>query len=341
MKYEFFTGSWSTEETAGITRFVFDTENGSIEKVSYNSFSSPYYMAVNASKTKLYVAQLDWAEGAPGYLNVFNIKDDGVELLQTVSSRANGPVAVKFALNERMLLTVHYSGESFQAFPIDDNGLLGECCGEVVLSGHSVNPDRQSKPHPHWIEARGEYIFVPDLGLDKLLLYQLDLQTGQFYDTGKHLPCPAGFGARQLAFLDNTNNTIYMGCELGNHIVVYQKVNGEYVTRQIISTVPKGYDGPSTTAGITAFGGYVYIINRDLNNIAMFKIKEDGLLEFSSLNESGGMVPRELNVFGDYLMVANTDSNKITALKINAEEGRLEPTGWEADVTAPTCIVSL
>jgi 6-phosphogluconolactonase len=60
--------------------------------------------------------------------------------------------------------------------PTNQDGTVGEATDVVQHHGFIVNPNRQQAPHAHMIitDVANQYAFVPDLGLDKIMIYEFD-----------------------------------------------------------------------------------------------------------------------------------------------------------------------
>jgi 6-phosphogluconolactonase len=66
------------------------------------------------------------------------------------------------------------------AYPVREDGYLGEASATVQHSGSSVNPQRQRGPHAHSVNLApdGKFLLVTDLGLDQVLAYKVDAAKG-------------------------------------------------------------------------------------------------------------------------------------------------------------------
>ena len=92
------------------------------------------------------------------------------------------------------------------ALPVSADGALGAAASVIKHQGSSVNPQRQEAPHGHFIAAveNGRFALACDLGLDKVLVYNLDAGKAALweYDPPAALLKP-GAGPRHLAFSPN------------------------------------------------------------------------------------------------------------------------------------------
>ena len=81
---------------------------------------------------------------------------------------------------------------------------------------------------------------------------------------------------------------------------------------------------------------------RGHNSISVFSVNEKtGKLTLVDNTPSGGRTPRcfSIDPTGHFLLVANQNSNNVVAYSIDAETGRLTPTGQELKVGNPVCVI--
>ena len=100
----------------------------------------------------------------------------------------------------------NYHGGGVAVLPIRADGTLGSATSIVLHHGSSVNKSRQTGPHPHAIDVdpTNRFVFVPDLGLDKVLSYRFNPAAGTL--TPNNPTCAAtspGAGPRHIAFHPN------------------------------------------------------------------------------------------------------------------------------------------
>ena len=62
-------------------------------------------------------------------------------------------------------------------------GQIGVMSDMVLHEGKSIRSDRQEGPHPHSIiiDDTNQFAYVPDLGLDKIIIYRLDKGHREFF----------------------------------------------------------------------------------------------------------------------------------------------------------------
>ncbi len=81
----------------------------------------------------------------------------------------------------RWAVVANYDGGSVACLPIGQDGKLGEASCFIQHAGSSVNRQRQQGPHAHaaYVDAVGRFVFVPDLGMDKVMIYRFDATAGK------------------------------------------------------------------------------------------------------------------------------------------------------------------
>lgn len=336
MIYEFFSGSYGKEAEEGIVKFRMDTETGNIEKVfTFRGIENPSYLGFNASKTILYAVQ----EKVPaGQIHALRVAGDRLVPLASLSTEGADPCHVSLDETGKVLFVDNYTSGSLAVFQVGENGDLERMTQLIVHEGKGAHPIRQGAPHVHYTKEHDGQAFVVDLGLDQIFLYDVDPQSGLLSDTGKRIHLPAGMGPRHIEFHRSLPGILYVICELGNQVAVFQEEGKDYVLKQMIGTLPDDFTGESTAAAVKQQGNLLFASNRGHDSIAVYRILPDGLLERTDIAPTGGRTPRDFTLFGDYMVVANQDSDNITVLQVDWETGRLLQTGMEAETVRPSCI---
>ena len=104
----------------------------------------------------------------------------GLTFLNRQSTRGDGACHLCVDATGRTLLVANYGSGSVAALPIGADGSLGEPSDFFQHEGRSVDAERQEGPHAHSITLDGanRHALVADLGLDQILLYELDAVYG-------------------------------------------------------------------------------------------------------------------------------------------------------------------
>ncbi len=315
---------------------------------------NPSFLAVDPQHRYLYAANETMSfEGQPGGgLSAFAIDQQtgALTFINSQPTHGGAPCHVSVEQTGHFVYVANYMGGNAAAFPVRADGGLEPASDVVQHTGSGVNPRRQEAPHAHSIniDPTNRYAFVADLGIDKVMAYQLDLVDGKLPPyTAPYTEVAAGAGPRHLTFHPNGKYT-YLITEMGSTIIAYayDAVQGTFTELQTISALPPDFDGRSTCADIhvAPSGKFLYGSNRGHDSLVIYAIDAaTGLLTYVGHTPTQGKTPRNFAIdpTGTYLFAANQDSGTIVAFRINPETGRLTPTGHITTVPWPVCVLIL
>lgn len=258
-----------------------------------------------------------------------------------------GACHVAFDATGQVLLAANYSGGSLAAFPITNNGELGERATLIQHSGPSrVNPQRQEAPHVHSVtlDPTGQLVVVADLGCDKLYMYRVGNDAQLTPHDPQFVATQPGAGPRHFAFHPNGQIGFAIN-ELDSTITSYRYDgrNGVLTPIESQSTLPSDFREPNTTAEVRVHpnGRFVYGSNRGHDSIAVFAVDANtGKLTARGHTSTQGKTPRNFNIdpTGKFLVAANQNSDTVVAFRIN-DDGTLSPTGSSVEVPSPVCVL--
>jgi 6-phosphogluconolactonase len=245
------------------------------------------------------------------------------------------------------LFVSNFMSGSICVLPVRPDGSIGELSQFIQHTGSSINPQRQSSPHVHSLifSPDEQYAFVPDLGLDKLMIYKTN--SGSSPLTESEIPyfqTEPGAGPRHGAF-NPSGEYFYLINELNCTILVLSnnKKSGGFSNLQSVSSLPEGVDVVGNSCAdihITPDGRFLYGSNRGHNSLILYGINEQsGLLEYIGCQPCGGRTPRNfvIDPSGNYLLCANQDSDDITVFKIDQKNGLLKEI-TKCHIPTPVCV---
>ncbi|MGC8991700.1 MAG: lactonase family protein, partial [Verrucomicrobiia bacterium] len=251
-----YVGTYTTAQSKGIYMFKFDTASGeSSAPVLAAETRNASFLALSPDGRFLYaVNETDRFDGQPsGSVNAYAVdsKTGSLTLLNRVGTRGTGPCHLAVDPSGKCLVAANYGGGSVAAFPVRPDGTLGEAKSFIQHKGKSVNPRRQEGPHAHGatFDSEGRFVFVPDLGLDQILIYRVNAAEGSIMPHDPpFVSVAAGSGPRHLVFHPN-GRFAYVINELANTVAVFEYDNAKGVLKhlQTASTLPDGYAGDNTT----------------------------------------------------------------------------------------------
>src|SRR5258707_9476282 len=160
--------------------------------------------------------------------------------------------------------------------------------------GQGPNEDRQAGAHVHSsiMSPNNRFAIFADLGIDQLVIYELDQATGKLRPHGAG-PAEPGAGPRHMAFHPDGKH-LYAANELNSTIALYEydAVAGSLTRVQVLPTLPAADPG-STVADIHIDSGArrVYVSNRGHNRLAAFHIGPPGEVNPAGICARGGDWP--------------------------------------------------
>jgi 6-phosphogluconolactonase len=338
--------------TDGIHLVRMDTRSGELRLVgSVNAGANPSFLAIHPNGRVLYaVNEVTERSGKPtGAVSAFAIARDTGALtrLNEQASEGGAPCYVSVDRHGRAVLVANYAGGSVALLPIQAGGTLGAATSVAQHRGNGPNAERQEAPHAHCIvaDASNRFVLAADLGIDRVLVYRLDLDRGLLHhvESGDaHLR--AGAGPRHLAFHPRLP-LVFVANELDSTVTTlrFDDERGVLSTLETRSTLPTGWTSASYVADIhlDPSGRTLYVSNRGHNSVALFSVAPStGALALEQLVPTGGDWPRNfsLDPTGRWLLVANQRSGSIVVFARDRESGRLTPTDRRIAIPSPVCL---
>jgi 6-phosphogluconolactonase (cycloisomerase 2 family) len=98
---------------------------------------------------------------------------DRLELLSRYKADFLGPCHVSVSERGDFVYFASYGKGTVAVFRINEDGGLA-FSSMVRHEGRGAHPLRQDRPHPHFAAERDRQLFVVDLGLDKVFVYNID-----------------------------------------------------------------------------------------------------------------------------------------------------------------------
>ncbi|HEY5968803.1 MAG TPA: lactonase family protein [Chitinophagaceae bacterium] len=345
-------GTYTSGTNDGIYVYKFNTETGENSFVSSVKTSNPSYLAISPNQKYVYAVNEN-ADSTrftiTGHVAAFSF-DKTTGKLNFINKQESGgkhPCYVSIDKTGKWVIVGNYSSGSLAVLPVRSNGSLDSAVQVMQHEGSSVNSERQEGPHVHAtvLNRNNKTLYVPDLGLDEVKLYNLDNKTGKLKEfVPPFIATEPGAGPRHIDIHSN-GKYAYLMEELTGSVSVYEiEKNGYLSLIQNISGLPRDFDGAIGSADIhvSPDGKFLYCSNRgESNTIGIFSInKNNGQLEWIDHQSTLGKTPRNFNFdpTGNFLLVANQNSDEIVIFKRDKETGLLTDTKKKIRVSKPVCL---
>jgi 6-phosphogluconolactonase len=350
--YFAYVGTYTAKtESKGIYEFDFDTDTGKLTpKGVAVETADPSWVIVHPSGKYVYAAN---ESGKASTVSAFarDAKSGKLTLLNQLPALGVDPCYLSFDKTGKYVFVANYTSGNVVVFPILPDGRLGDHTALVNDQGTvGPNKERQEGPHAHWVQASSDnrFIFVADLGLDRILIYLFNPAKGTFTPNKPFFrPLGAGAGPRHAAFSPD-GRYFYVLSELDSTVTMFAYVpeHGIFGYLGVIPMLPAGFTGRNDAAEISIHpsGKFLYASNRGEDTIAVFAIEpQKGTLTHIENVPTQGKEPRHFAIdpTGRYLLAENQNSNTIVEFQIDAATGKLTPTGEVVHVPSPVCLAFL
>ncbi|MDZ4807788.1 MAG: lactonase family protein [Bacteroidota bacterium] len=341
-------GTYDSPKSEGVYVYKFNSADGSVKEISHVKTSNPSFVTFSPNGKFVYaVHETAPQDGKGGDIAAFTFnKETGIlTFINRQLSGGDHPCHVETDKTGKWLFASNYSSGSLSILPIKTDGSLG-IATTIQHTGSGKNLQRQKGPHTHGaiISDDNRYLFVTDLGIDKVMIYSFDANTGKLIPSKQpYVQSVQGSGPRLFTFHPN-NKFAYVIEELTGTVSVYKYKKGKLNVTERISTM-RQYDtsfAGSADIHVSPDGKFLYASNRgDVNTIAIFSInKKDGRLTLLGHQSTLGKTPRNFSIdpSGKFLLCENQNSDEIVIFNRDINTGLLSDSGKRIAVGKPVCI---
>jgi len=335
-------GTYGAATDEGVHTVAVDPDTGTMRRLdAVAAGPDPTFVTFDPSGEHLYAAVRESEEGV---IRSYAVDRDTGELTERDSARSGAAAPCYCSVDEtgEFLLVAHYAGGAVSMLPLDAAGGVDSPAEVIEHRGSSVDPERQTAPHPHSITLGPEnrFAYVPDLGTDQVHVYAVERDEASLSRVDA-LDLAPGAGPRHLSFAPDGDRA-YLINELDSTVTVLRrKSDGTLTERATVSTLPPEFAGDNKTAEIAVHpsGKFVYGSNRGLDTVVTFAVDGE-TIERVDQTPTGGEWPRHFAIApdGERLFAENRHTNDIVAFDIDAETGALSATGESLSVSEPVCM---
>jgi 6-phosphogluconolactonase len=342
-----YMGTYTEGSSKGIyvSRLNADTGELSAPKLAIAT-PDPSYLALAPGGKHLYSA--NEIAGNSGLVSAFAIQPASgqLEFLNQKDSGGSSPCHVSVDTTGQTLLVANYGTGTFKSLPILGDGRLGDGGTLIHDEGQSVNPDRQTGPHAHYLGAdpSNRFVLGCDLGTDKIMVYHLDEINARLVPNHPAFASVTpGSGPRHLVFSQD-GNSAYVVNEMACTVTSFSWDNrkGQLTQHQTISALPDDQAvRPEYTAAeimLHPNGRFLYVSVRGLDAISVFAVAAlTGKLALIQNVSSGGKAPRGLGIdpTGRWLLAGNQKSDNVVEFPIDPASGKLQPPKLQLQIGSP------
>ena len=348
-----FVGTYTKSTSKGIYTFRMDNATGTLSQIAVaGGTEDPSFLAIHPNGKYLYAtSEIDTFGGeTSGAVAAYAIDTASGELT-LLSQRASGgtwPCHATIDATGRWVVAANYQSGSASVFPIEADGSIGEASHVAQHeSGSGVVPERQGGPHAHsvTVDPSNRFVLVADLGMDKVMIYELDGDTGRLNPASTPwVESAPGAGPRHVDFHpDGRYVCVLNEIDMTLSSYAYDADSGGMTHVETVSTLQGQVAEDPSTADVhfSPDGRFVYSSNRGHHSLAIFAFDDStGKLSFVGHESTQGETPRGFNIHpaGKIVLVGNESSDTVVEFRRDTGSGKLTATGQVVQVPMPVCI---
>jgi 6-phosphogluconolactonase len=364
----------------GIFVYTLDLATGAMDLIQRLEIASPGFLAFSPDRTRLYAASrgntVDGGEHDLAVACTIDRQSGRLALHDTTPIPPDPPDVANDATGGLAACACTFGG-AVAAVRIGSDGKFAGPAQVITHEGRSLSsngitpwnmrdplPSGTPFPHSARFSPDNRFLLVPDVGLNRVMVYRVDAADGRLtandppHAEGAPMPAnwkpsniihwdrPRGAGPRHLDFHPN-RRWVYVVSELGSTISTfdYDAERGALTMIQDITTLPE--DAPANiTADIHVHpsGQFLYATNRGHESLVRFMIDpQRGTLANAGWTSVRGEHPRSFTFLSDarLLLCGNLTSGTAALFGVDQDSGELTPIGEPSPVPAPSCVIAL
>ena len=310
---------------------------------------SPGFLAANKGSNLLFAQ----ARGKNGSLAAtFRVgAGHALKEVSRAASQGAGGCHIGLSRDGRAAFVANYGGGSVSSFRVGADGKLTEASFiQFPPNEHGPDKDRQEKAHAHCavVSPDGDFVFVNDLGLDRIHVFRLDHATANLLPhKPDHWSGAPGAGPRHVLLHPN-GKWVYNINEMGStvNLLQWNATHGVLTTKGTWSTLPVASPGKDTARACEMCFSkdmrFLYASNRIHNSFAVFSIHE-GTGELALIQErtNPGDESRHMAIdaTGKWFLSANQFSGDISVFPIDTATGKLGERSSKVSIQGPSCLL--
>ncbi|HEU0095960.1 MAG TPA: lactonase family protein, partial [Rhizomicrobium sp.] len=271
-----YAGSYTAGTSKGIYAWRFDDQTGAATPLGLMAETpQPAHVWIAPNGKTLYA--VNWE--TQGTVSAYRIdrKTGALTFLNKTSSHGAQPNQVVVDPSGRVAVTVNYTSGSLAAYRIEPDGKLGEA---FYVDQHTGKPLSAKQPgakqHGIQFSKDNTFIFIADLGLDRVYSYHFDAAAPSITPANPpYISTHAGAGPRRIQ-MSPDGRFLYVDHETDSEIQVFAIDGGKLISLQTLPTVPAGAKAHNSTAEleISHNGRHLYVGNRGHDSIAIFAVNQ-------------------------------------------------------------------
>ena len=306
-----------------------------VERLAVVDLPDPSFVLWSEDGTLLHAV----LEGDPTRVVAVRVSADGrqAEVIGDLAVDGSGGCHLSRGTDPSTLIIAQYGAGTVVTVRLDEAGVPIEQIDlddhrDLRDSGDNHAGSELEDPHPHQVVALPgtQLLAVPDLGLDRVLMYRQDV-TGMI-DLAGEIPLSRGSGPRHLV-ADHESEQLHISCELSGMVATAVRdepapqralpsaMEGPTHRWSVRSMIPaSGREGADAVSHIELTGdeSALLVANRGPDTLSLLSLAAMRPLLVTEVEV--GAHPRHFTQLGDLVLVAAQEGDRIDVLRRSGEE---------------------
>lgn len=345
-------GTSKSRLSKGIYHCTLNTKSGRLSEPTLAAeIDGPGFLALHPDRKTVYsVGKLDKQDVIAAWRVSGPVGKQKLTLLNALETGDGGAAHVSVDHTGQTVLSAQYGGGSVSVYSLNGDGSLKERTQVIEHEGASrADARRQAAPHPHWtgFSPDNRFAFVPDLGMDKVVIYRVDAAKSRLTPHG-HAQLGPGAGPRHMKFHTN-GRWVYVLNEMDVTVTVfdYDAKAGRMTAKQTVAAVPpaelaKEKAKSASEIRVHPNGRFVYSANRGHDTITAYAVDQStGRLTVIERENVRGATPRNFNLdpAGEWLLAGGQSSHTLASFSVDQDSGELTYTQNVVLAPSPICVL--
>ncbi|MDO5638915.1 MAG: lactonase family protein [Neisseria sp.] len=336
-------GTYTDEtDSDGIHVLSFNRRSGALKAVAKTqNVSNPSYLAWSKNRDFVYAVNENGSHNDDVSAFAFDARRGTLSFVN--KQPAGGSAACYLAVDHSgcHLAVANYLSGNFSLYDLGGKSGISPIRQSIAL------PHKGRQPHAHTtaFSPHNHFLFVTDLGNDRIYQYPFDAGALQPLSAPPHeYTLPEGHGPRHLVF-SRDDKFVYLLNEWEGNIAAYHFENNSLIHKQTVTSTdsapPDEANKGSAAIKISPDGRFLYASNRgNSDTIAIFAIGGDGLLDKAG-EQATDAHPRDFMIdrSGRWLLVAARDDNAVRVYRISPSNGLLSDSGEKITLNKPVMLL--
>jgi len=350
IQYFVYAGTYTHGSSRGIYAARFSPADGAICPLGLvGEMENPSFLCLHPNLPVLYAVSevKSYGGNSTGAVMSWHIdsKTGKLTLIGEWATGGRGPCHVAVDTDASMVMVANYVDGSVISYPITKDGVLREPGSFFRHSGSSIDVKRQASAHAHQIAIVPDapLAVVPDLGSDRLYLYQMN-RGSLAWRMPEFVTVRPGMGPRHMVFHPSGRFGYLLG-ELDVSVSLY-KIDPRDLSMRFVTSTPlngdrKRRDDQPAGIEMDRCGRFLYCSSRGCDELVVYGVGADGQLELKQQLACGLKTPRHFAIgpTEEYVFIAGQDSDIIQVFRRDVQTGLIAATDLCWAVPQPSCVL--